>query len=200
MKFDLRIISVAIVVAAIFMLTGCGEVIQQWNLSNAAPFSAYTGKELILSRDVLLVANHSLGAGFEPALVDSSTTRFTLCYKDDQEAQHLEPAKFYNTLSLPAGTRVRVLDTHFWSSRQGVFQAFAHWEALWSTVEIKIDAPGWPSQVNAGFTYSATPYLCFEGREANIRPAPWEPIDTPAERSIPWPEKGKAGDRRQDPI
>ncbi len=189
MKSHLRIVCVAVALTAMFTLTGCGEVIQQCNLSNVAPFSAYMGKEVTLSRDVLLVANHSLGTGFEPAPLDSAGTRFALCYKDDQEAQHLEPAKFYNTLSLSAGTQVRVLDTEFSSTRQGVFQAFAHWEALCSTVQIKIDAPGWPSQVKAVFIYSEPPYLHFKGNEANIRPAPWEPVDTPAERSIPWPEK-----------
>jgi hypothetical protein len=171
---------------------GCETTAKNYDLSAIPPFSAYINKEVSLTRDVLLIA--SLGSrdahhNFEPLPLDDATTSFQICYKEDPEAHNLEPSQYHRTLLLRAGTSIRVEGALLWSHRQPL-RAISHTEGLYSNVLVTPNSPGWPNQIRAFFSHSVCPPLMqFEDEKGKIRPAPWEPLDTPAERFISWPSK-----------
>jgi hypothetical protein len=75
-----------------------------------------------------------------------------------------------------------------WSDQQGISQADFHLETIATEAEINPSSEGWPTIVNAEFFFVMDkPFKVERGGE--IRPAPWEPLNTPPTRTIPWPDK-----------
>jgi hypothetical protein len=169
-------ISQIVFIAMLGILSGCASH-KLYDLSATEPFSQYMDKDVILKRDIFLF-EFECGAG----------PNYELCFADLNWDAPPNPTR---RLLLPAGTHVQVMQTHLSYERQTIFQGFFGLTFLDSTAEIKLTAPAWPAKVNASFNNWSEGILVSvdpEDFEGTIRPAPWEPLDTPAKRRIPWPD------------
>lgn len=174
-----RILIAVLVASALGWASGC-SVDRRYDLSGTEPFAAYAGRSVALTRDVLLVdTSEGHLALVDPSLPDQ------LEYAAVQQRQK----QALRQLVLPAGTKVHVDQTYLWCRGQlGTY--FSYLQSRVTIGELK--APGWPARVEAGFSHAAVTandwfqLFMYPFREM-IRPAPWEPLDTPTVRPFPKP-------------
>jgi hypothetical protein len=141
-----------------------------YDLSSRRPFEAYVGKDVVIQRDVVLVRDY-------PVTV--------IGYPDEATLQKVDKSQ-HPAVLLRRGTAVHVQRTFFSFTQQTPLQACFRNERIISEVTIKLSESSWPSEVTAQFDHSAHQsssfgYGSFKGA---VRPAPWEPTDTPAIREM----------------
>ena len=86
---------------------------------------------------------------------------------------------------LPPGTRVFVCSTLLKDYRSGYGAKIPE---LYSEVRVPIDQTKMPKEIVARYDYPITAgeQILSPVFKGVIRPAPWEPVDTPPERRINW--------------
>src|SRR4029453_11791108 len=141
-----------LITAALTLACGSGcTSVRVYDLSATPPFSAYAGKEVILTRDVLVVdtSKPQIPQRYctivDPALPDNANSTATA----------REARESFRIIRVPAGTKVRVDTTRLTSSRN----IYAEFWNLGSQVSISgLQAEGWPTTVEAGFNHASIPY------------------------------------------
>ena len=171
--------------ALLVVAVGCGAD-RTYDLRHTEPYSAYVGRPVRLQRSV--------------ELVERAVGTFPLQYFIHDDAHSIDPAwergsgEITRRVTLAAGRMVNVRRPVMIYSKQplyGLQFANVHCE-----VEVDSPAPGWPCIVSATFNYAtgetgdwvlSAEFDSYPTPPYNIGPAPWEPVGTPARRTLPWP-------------
>lgn len=177
-----RQMSSSILGVILVMLTasGCARV-TTYDLSAKQPFSKYVGKEVILTRDILIVdvGRPELPGQFYDVLDPSSPDQRANAQYQMEAKAHLRYVR------IPVGTKIHVLDVHLVNSSN----VYTSWWFLYSTVSFDSAVVGWPQPILARFNYATAKDNDWGPPQGwmlhgTIRPAPWEPLDTPALRPL----------------
>jgi hypothetical protein len=162
-------------------LVGCRSAASGFSVETP-PFDQYGGRDVVLRRPVKLTLLNDW------VLRNSFTS---LSYPNDRNLnENLPPMKEEKLVLLAAGRTVHVRGTGMVLPDVGMRFAY-----LWTFVDIKDAGEGWPQQVTAVFNNAYDAWFLPPGSfhwfgppdAGDIRPAPWEPLDTPEHRQFSWP-------------
>jgi hypothetical protein len=173
-------------IAVTACISGC-TVQKVYDVSAMPPFSSYTDRDVKIVRNLFLL---------EEKWRDGSLLYSVYCPGDTYAPMILNNSLVQDRILSLKESEIHVTYTRLYYFRQTFLQGFFSTADLYSHIEIHLQTPGWPQVIEIGF--DNCPALFFVGGKfdipthfiGEIRPAPWEPQDTPATRPIAWPNKG----------
>ncbi len=144
-------------------VSGCRTTNIEYDLSTSAPFSAYSNQTVELRKPMVLLKDH----------------------QGEYELHGINPKDMRTGIVLPTGYKLMVLDTRLYFGIQPLISGGFRSGWIRTYLSVDVDCQGWPLMVRT----SVKPCEATSDSSGTIeiKTSPWEPLDTPLKRSIPWP-------------
>jgi hypothetical protein len=147
-------------------MTGCRSMSTEYDLSTTAPFYAYSNRTVELRKPMIVLKDH----------------------QGQYELHGINPEDLQTGIVLPTGYKVTVLNTCLDYHKQSWISGGFQNGRIRTYLSVDLDRQGWPRTVRTFVEPCRVTSERSTGR-IEIKVSPWEPLDTPLKRSIPWPSE-----------